>query len=123
MRLPQTFTTFVFFDMFNALSCRSEKKSVFELGFFSNQMFNFAVSGSIIGQMLVIYVPFLQNVFQTEALTLYDLGRILVVTSSVFWVDEARKWWRKRVPRQRGLPMPVGFTQLANDVEGPFNAV
>ncbi|RUS15392.1 hypothetical protein BC937DRAFT_92522 [Endogone sp. FLAS-F59071] len=118
-----TFTTFVFFDMFNALACRSEKKSVFELGLFSNQMFNFAVSGSIIGQMLVIYVPFLQNVFQTEALTLYDLMRILVVTSSVFWADEARKWWRKRVPRQNGIPMPVGYTQLADEVEGPFNAV
>jgi len=31
-------------------------------------MFLFAVTGSLIGQMLVIYFPPLQRVFQTEAL-------------------------------------------------------
>lgn len=31
-----TFTVFVFFDMFNALSCRSESKSIFKIGFFCN---------------------------------------------------------------------------------------
>src|SRR6478736_2700910 len=41
-----TFTCFVFFDMFNALSCRSESKSVLqgEVGLFSNNLFNWAVS-------------------------------------------------------------------------------
>ena len=38
-----TFTTFVFFDMFNALACRSDRKSVFQLGLFSNRMFVYAV--------------------------------------------------------------------------------
>jgi len=38
-----TFTTFVFFDMFNALACRSERKSVFQIGLFSNRMFVYAV--------------------------------------------------------------------------------
>jgi len=34
-------------------------------------MFLVAVTLSIVGQMLVIYFPPLQSVFQTEALTLY----------------------------------------------------
>uniref|UniRef100_T1KI74 P-type Ca(2+) transporter n=1 Tax=Tetranychus urticae TaxID=32264 RepID=T1KI74_TETUR len=46
-----TFTCFVFFDMFNALSCRSQIKSVFTIGLFSNKPFLFAVGGSIIGQI------------------------------------------------------------------------
>ncbi|CAG8599763.1 1775_t:CDS:10 [Ambispora gerdemannii] len=87
-----TFTCFVFFDMFNALSCRSEKQSILKLGFISNTTFNFAVAGSIIGQFLVIYLPFFQSIFQTEALSFFDILRLLVLTSTVFWIDEFRKY-------------------------------
>ena len=82
--------------MFNALSCRSEKQSIFTVGFFSNRMFNIAVGGSLLAQMFVIYVPFFQSIFQTEALSLYELLKIILVTSSVFWVDEAKKMIRKK---------------------------
>ena len=41
---------------------------MFEIGLFSNKMFLGAVVGSLIGQLLVIYFPPLQSVFQTEAL-------------------------------------------------------
>lgn len=64
-----TFTCFVFFDMWNALSCRSQTKSVFTIGLFSNKMFLLAVGLSVLGQLLVVYVPPLQSIFQTEALT------------------------------------------------------
>eukprot|EP00122_Pirum_gemmata_P012442 Pgem_evm1s11564 len=63
-----TFTTFVMFDMWNALACRSVTQSVFSLGFFTNKVFLYAVSGSLFGQLLVIYTPPLQSVFQTQAL-------------------------------------------------------
>lgn len=65
-----TFTCFVLFDMFNALSCRSQTKSVFTIGLFTNKMFLIAVTLSILGQLAVIYFPPLQVVFQTEALEL-----------------------------------------------------
>ncbi|KAK7738506.1 High affinity Ca2+/Mn2+ P-type ATPase-like protein [Cytospora paraplurivora] len=90
-----TFTCFVLFDMFNALGCRSESKSVLrgEVGLFSNRLFNWAVSLSLVGQLLVIYFPWLQEVFQTEALGFMDLVRLIILCSTVFWADEARKWW------------------------------
>lgn len=89
-----TFTCFVLFDMFNALACRSESKSVLrgEIGLFRNLLFNWAVSLSLAGQLLVIYFPWLQEVFQTEALALTDLLWLVVLCSTVFWVDELRKW-------------------------------
>ena len=59
---------FVFFDMFNALFCRSHTKSVFQLGLFTNKAFCLAILFSLVGQMLVIYTPSLQYIFQTEAL-------------------------------------------------------
>lgn len=43
-----SFTTFVMFDMFNALSCRSDDKSIFEIGFFSNTFFAYAVGASLV---------------------------------------------------------------------------
>jgi P-type Ca2+ transporter type 2C len=95
-----TFTCFVFFDMFNALSCRSESKSVLqgEVGLFSNNLFNWAVSLSIAGQLLVIYFPWLQETFQTEALGFFDLVRLVLLCSTVFWADELRKYlkYKKR---------------------------
>lgn len=89
-----TFTCFVLFDMFNALACRSESKSILqgEIGLFSNTLFNWAVSLSIAGQLLVIYLPWLQEVFQTEALGFSDLVGLVMLCSTVFWADEARKW-------------------------------
>lgn len=90
-----TFTCFVLFDMFNALSCRSESKSILrgEVSLFGNTLFNWAVSMSLLGQLLVIYFPWLQEVFQTEALGFYDLLGLVMLCSTVFWADEARKWW------------------------------
>ncbi|KAL5624446.1 hypothetical protein BROUX41_004506 [Berkeleyomyces rouxiae] len=89
-----TFTCFVLFDMFNALGCRSSTKSILrgEVGLFSNSLFNWAVSLSLIGQLLVIYFPFFQGVFQTEALGLGDLITLVTLCSTVFWADEACKY-------------------------------
>ncbi|KAG4305676.1 hypothetical protein PORY_000586 [Pneumocystis oryctolagi] len=89
--ITMAFTCFVFFDMFNVLTCRSDTKSVFNIGFFSNRMFNLAVFISFLGQMFVIYIPFFQKIFHTESLSLIDLLFLMFVASSVFWVDELRK--------------------------------
>lgn len=91
-----TFTCFVMFDMFNALTCRSESKSVLrgEIRVFGNKMFNYAVLGSLAGQACVIYLPFLQRVFQTEPLNLAHLFKLVCISSTVFWVDEGRKYYQ-----------------------------
>lgn len=95
-----TFTCFVLFDMFNALTCRSESKSILrgQMSLKSNKMFNYAVLGSLLGQACVIYLPLLQDVFQTEGLALWDLICLVCISSSVFWVDELRKYllWKGR---------------------------
>ncbi|CCG84535.1 protein of unknown function [Taphrina deformans PYCC 5710] len=95
-----TFTSFVLFDMFNALTCRSADKSVIEIGVFSNKVFNYAVGCSLLGQLAVIYVPFLQSVFQTEGLSIFDLLALTLLASSVLIVDEVRKYLRRK--QQKG---------------------
>ena len=85
-----TFTCFVFFDMWNALSSRSQERLVGEIEILKNHVFCVAVALSVIGQLAVIYLPPLQYIFQTEALTLGDLIGLLLITSSVFFVIEVR---------------------------------
>lgn len=106
-----SFTTFVMFDMFNALSCRSDDKSVFEIGILSNSIFAYAVGGSLLGQLLVIYFPPLQATFQTEALSLGDLLYVSCIASTVLIFDEARKWWQVRKLRgaMRSATIAAGF--------------
>nr|XP_012226173.1 PREDICTED: calcium-transporting ATPase type 2C member 1 isoform X2 [Linepithema humile]XP_012226174.1 PREDICTED: calcium-transporting ATPase type 2C member 1 isoform X2 [Linepithema humile] len=96
-----TFTCFVFFDMFNALSCRSQTKSIFTIGLWSNKMFLVAVTLSVIGQMFVIYFPPLQRIFQTEALTATDLLFLAALTSSVFVISETKKFVERQLQRRR----------------------
>ncbi|KAF1396174.1 Calcium-transporting ATPase type 2C member 2, partial [Spheniscus magellanicus] len=95
-----TFTCFVFFDLFNALTCRSQTKLIFEIGFFRNRMFLYSVLGSFLGQLAVIYVPPLQKIFQTENLGVLDLLFLTGLASSVFIVSEFVKLCEKRCCRR-----------------------
>eukprot|EP00158_Paraphelidium_tribonemae_P008378 Partr_v1_DN28566_c0_g1_i2_m73335 putative ATPase CA transporting len=88
-----TFTTFIMFDMFNCLSSRSERQSLFKLGLFGNTAFLLSAGLSIVCQILVIYMPFFQAIFQTQALHAGELFEILMISSTVFWADELRKYY------------------------------
>ncbi|NXK89494.1 AT2C2 ATPase, partial [Formicarius rufipectus] len=90
-----TFTCFVFFDLFNALTCRSQTKLILEIGFFRNRMFLYSVLGSFLGQLAVIYIPPLQKIFQTENLGVLDLLFLTGLASSVFVVSELAKLCEK----------------------------
>ncbi|KAM7146598.1 calcium-transporting ATPase type 2C member 2 isoform 1-T1 [Macrochelys suwanniensis] len=96
-----TFTCFVFFDLFNALTCRSQTKLIFEIGFFRNRMFLYSVLGSLLGQMAVIYIPPLQKIFLTENLGALDLLFLTGLSSSVFIVSELIKLCEKHCCRTK----------------------
>ncbi|GMT00950.1 hypothetical protein PENTCL1PPCAC_23124, partial [Pristionchus entomophagus] len=91
-----TFTCFVLFDMWNALSCRSATKSIWEIGILRNRAFCISVSGSLLCQLAVIYWTPLQHIFQTEALSLLDLVFLTGLSSTVFIFNEGRKLYEKR---------------------------
>jgi len=87
-----TFTGFVFCDIFNCLACRSSKKSVFKIGLFTNKAFIWAASLSLLGTFVVVYIPFFQQIFQTEPLTFHDLLHLTFIASHVLIIDEIRKF-------------------------------
>ncbi|KAL0478989.1 golgi membrane-typec calcium-transporting ATPase [Acrasis kona] len=91
-----TFTTFVMFQIFNAFNCRSEKKSVFQIGLFRNTAFNWCVGGCVAGQLLLIYTGAMNFIFETERISVNDVAFITLVTSSVWIVDEIVKFFMRR---------------------------
>lgn len=86
-----TFMTFVNCDLFNAYACRCPTRCFYELSIFENQTFAWAIGASLFGQLLVVYFPPLQKVFQTESLRLIDLLYILMLSSTVLLLDTIRK--------------------------------
>ena len=90
------FTTLCLAQMGNALAIRSEKYSLFSIGVFSNLALVGAVILTFALQLAVVYVPFLQDLFQTVALSLPELAICLGASTLVFWAVEAAKWIARR---------------------------
>jgi len=71
------FTTLVFSELIRAYTSRSERTPVLKMGVFSNKWMNWAVLGSGALMMLVLYVPFLQKIFNTVSLGWKEWGLII----------------------------------------------
>lgn len=90
------FTTLTLAQMGNAVALRSNTDSVFSIGFFSNRLMIIAVVLAVLLQLALIYVPFLQSFFETEALSSIDLLIAAVFSLIVFVAVEIDKWIRRR---------------------------
>ena len=90
------FTVLCLSQMGNVLALRSERESVFTQGLFSNKPLLGAVLLTVLLQMATIYVPFLNPVFKTQPLSLFELLITAVLSSVVFFAVEADKWLRRR---------------------------
>lgn len=86
------FTTLALAQMGNALAIRSDRLTLFQLGIFTNPALIGAVVLTFALQMAVVYVPFLQNIFGTTALTFGELLLSLGLSTIVFIVVELVKW-------------------------------
>ena len=90
------FTVLCLSQFANVLAIRSEKESLFKIGLFSNKPLLGAVILSFIFQMATIYMPFLNPIFKTQPLNLYELLITLGLASIVFFAVEGEKWWKRR---------------------------
>lgn len=73
------FTTLVLSQLFHVFDCRSEERSIFEVGLFTNPYLVGAVLISTIMQLSVIYFPPLQAIFKTTPLNSWQWILILCV--------------------------------------------
>jgi Ca2+-transporting ATPase len=74
------FTTLVLTQLFHSYNYRFEEKGIFRKGIFENRFLNLSIIGSILLQIAIIYTPFLQKIFSTASLNLYNW--IIILLSS-----------------------------------------
>jgi len=78
--MTMAFTVFVMYQIFNVFNCRSQRG-------FSNKFLFLAVGASILLQLGVIYLPFLQGIFRTTALGPFDWVLIILIASTILVSD------------------------------------
>ena len=95
------FTTLVLAQMGNAMAIRSNTESVFKIGLFSNRTMVIAIVATVLLQLALIYIPFLQQFFGTQPLAPQDLAIAFVVSLVVFVAVEGEKWIRRVIKRRQ----------------------
>ena len=82
------FVTIVFCQKFHAFNCRSELKSLFKIGPFSNPMLNLAVLFILVSQVALVYVPALQAIFKVTPLGAIDWAIIFAASlQPLIWME------------------------------------
>jgi Ca2+-transporting ATPase len=93
---PNTWNTMVFFfltvaQMGHALANRSHRESTFKIGFLGNRFLLIAVIVTVVLQLVAVYAPFFNQIFNTTPLTLTQLAICAVLSTIVFWGVEIEK--------------------------------
>lgn len=78
--MSMAFTVFVMYQIFNVFNCRAAHG-------FSNRFLLIAVAASFLLQLGVIYLPFLQGIFETTALSGMDWIIVLLIASTILISD------------------------------------
>lgn len=93
-RIPRTiaFTVLAFTQMFEVMAIHAgDRASFFRTGFKGNQLLLWAVLSTFALQLIVVFVPFLQELFHTGALTLTQMIVTFVAGSVVLFAVELEK--------------------------------
>ncbi len=85
------FTILCLSQLGHSLAIRSERESLFTLGIFSNKPLISAVLLTFLLQVATIYVPFLNPIFKTQPLSLFELLICICLSMVVFIAVEIEK--------------------------------
>jgi Ca2+-transporting ATPase len=96
-----TFTVLCFSQLGHVMAIRSERKSIFKIGVLSNKPMLGALFITTTLQLLIIYVPFFNDIFKTAPLTFKELMITVAVSSIVFWAVEIEKVVKNLVSKKQ----------------------
>ena len=94
------FTILVFTELFNALASRSGEESAFKR-MFTNKWLWMALGLSLVLQMAVIYIPWLNAAFGTVPLPWHSWFEAFALSSVTLWLTELRKVFLRARTRRR----------------------
>lgn len=93
--MTMTFLSLVFIQFFKAYNFRSDRISVLHRPF-ANKWLNIAIIWEIILLLCIVYIPVLERLFGTFAMTSRDWVIILILSASVIPILETGKWMIRR---------------------------
>ena len=96
------FTILVFAQLFNAIASRSARQSAF-VGLFSNKWLWGAIGLSVVLQLVVIYVPFLNSAFGTTPFGPWAWVECICLAAVVLIASEIYKAIMRAIDRKRGI--------------------
>ena len=85
------FTVMTISQMFHVLAIRLDRESLFTATPRSNPLLYGAVLVTLLLQFALVYVPFLQDVFGTQALSAREMLIAFAISSAILWVIEVQK--------------------------------
>jgi len=95
----------------NAYACRTERISVFKIGFFSNRFLLVGILVELTIISILIYVQPFQTLFEHGPLPLKYWAFLLIYPPVMFLAEEGRKMFLRRRDKTRGermVPLPGG---------------
>src|SRR5699024_9071970 len=90
------FATLVFGELTRAFAVRSETRSIFSIGVFSNSAMNKAFVVSLAMQLAVLFIPFLQEIFKVQSLTGTEWIIVIALSLVPLIVSEITKAFRRQ---------------------------
>jgi len=93
------FVSLIIIQFFKAYNFRSDKHSIFKIGFFGNKWLNLSILGEILLLLIIIYWPSLHEPFRTFSLTASDWLRVVLLSSTIFPIIEFSKFLVRRLEK------------------------
>jgi len=95
-----TLTGIVMAQVGNGFAMRTHRQSILKVGFFSNKMLLWGVVAELVAQAALVYVPFLQRVFSTAAMSATQWLVLAAFAPLLLVADEIRKFFLRRMWRK-----------------------
>jgi P-type Ca2+ transporter type 2C len=90
------FLTMSISELIHSLNMRNEKKSIFKIGFFSNNFLIFSIILGILLQIIILYIPYLSSIFSVYPLNTTDWKWITLLSLMPLAINELLKLLRNR---------------------------
>jgi magnesium-transporting ATPase (P-type) len=100
--ITMTFAGIVVAQVGNVLACRTTKQSVFKTSLATNKWILLGIAAQLSVLSLLVYVPFLQQIFSTTGLSVADWVFLALLALIVVFAEEIRKIFSRHWSKSSG---------------------
>lgn len=103
--MTMVFVGIIIMQIANVFTIRSETKSIFKIGFFSNKLIIAGIIFELLFMVALVHIPFFQRIFNTTDISLRDYAVLFGFMVIIFFVEEGRKYLFNKIRKKKGKDM------------------